>query len=57
VLPASFPENFEITTTNPKKPKVVISYPNAVLNQMVKVGSPGSDGEKIITLVRITANT
>ncbi|KAF4531720.1 hypothetical protein B566_EDAN008933 [Ephemera danica] len=36
VLPASFPENFEITTTNPKKPKVVISYPNAVLNLMVK---------------------
>ncbi|XP_046401826.1 DNA polymerase epsilon catalytic subunit 1 [Ischnura elegans] len=36
VLPASFPENFVITSTHPKKPKVTISYPNAVLNSMVK---------------------
>ena len=27
VMPASFPENFEVKTTNPKKPKVAISYP------------------------------
>lgn len=39
MLPASFPENFEVTTTNPKKAKVVVSYPNAVLNLMVKVSS------------------
>lgn len=37
VLPSSFPENFEIITTHPKKSKVTISYPNAVLNCMVKV--------------------
>lgn len=36
VLPASFPENFQITTTNPKKSKVAISYPGAMLNIMVK---------------------
>lgn len=36
VLPSSFPENFEILTTDPKKQKITISYPNAVLNCMVK---------------------
>ena len=37
ILPASFPENYNITTTNPKKSKVTISYPGAMLNVMVKV--------------------
>jgi len=37
VLPASFPETFTITTEHPKKKKLKISYPNAVLNAMVKV--------------------
>ena len=37
VLPASFPENYIIKTTNPKKAKVPISYPGAMLNVMVKV--------------------
>ena len=37
VLPKSFPENFIITTTHPKKSKLEISYTNAVLNSMVKV--------------------
>jgi DNA polymerase epsilon subunit 1 len=36
VMPASFPENFEVKTTNPKKPKIVVSYTNAVLNLMVR---------------------
>lgn len=36
ILPASFPENYTITTTNPKKSKVAISYPGAMLNVMVK---------------------
>lgn len=36
VLPASFPENFQITTTNPKKSRITISYPGAMLNIMVK---------------------
>ena len=36
VLPASFPENFVVKTNNPKKPKVTISYPGAVLNVMVQ---------------------
>ncbi|KAL4229089.1 hypothetical protein ACF0H5_012128 [Mactra antiquata] len=36
VLPATFPENYQVKTTNPKKPKVTISYPGAMLNVMVK---------------------
>ncbi|KAL1117393.1 hypothetical protein AAG570_004719, partial [Ranatra chinensis] len=36
VLPASFPENYVIKTTKPGKEKVTISYPNAILNCMVK---------------------
>lgn len=37
VLPASFPENYVVESTHPGKAKVTISYPNAVLNSMVKV--------------------
>ena len=37
VMPATFPENYIIKTTNPKKAKVTISYPGAMLNVMVKV--------------------
>lgn len=37
VLPASFPETFTIQTEHAKKKKLKISYPNAVLNAMVKV--------------------
>ncbi|XP_060536886.1 DNA polymerase epsilon catalytic subunit 1 [Cylas formicarius] len=36
ILPASFPENFTIQTTHEKKKKFVISFPNTVLNAMVK---------------------
>ena len=36
VLPQSFPENFVVKTTNPKKSKVTISYPGSVLNIMVQ---------------------
>ncbi|XP_076662564.1 DNA polymerase epsilon catalytic subunit 1 [Halictus rubicundus] len=36
VLPASFPDNVVVHTTHPKKSKVTLSYPNAVLNFMVK---------------------
>uniref|UniRef100_A0A0A9Y3R9 DNA polymerase epsilon catalytic subunit n=1 Tax=Lygus hesperus TaxID=30085 RepID=A0A0A9Y3R9_LYGHE len=36
ILPASFPENYVIESTKPGKAKVTISYPNAVLNSMVK---------------------
>ncbi|KAL1514239.1 hypothetical protein ABEB36_003526 [Hypothenemus hampei] len=36
ILPASFPENFTIHTNNEKKKKFVISFPNAILNAMVK---------------------
>ncbi|KAK2153411.1 hypothetical protein LSH36_298g04118 [Paralvinella palmiformis] len=36
VLPATFPENYVIKTTLPKKSKVTISYPGAMLNAMVK---------------------
>ncbi len=36
VLPASFPENYVVKTTNAKKSKVTVSYPGAVLNIMVQ---------------------
>ncbi|KAG7199297.1 hypothetical protein KM043_018152 [Ampulex compressa] len=36
ILPASFPDNVIVHTTHPKKSKLTISYPNAVLNFMVK---------------------
>ncbi|CAH2005328.1 unnamed protein product [Acanthoscelides obtectus] len=36
ILPASFPENFTILATHEKKQKFNISYPNTVLNSMVK---------------------
>ncbi|XP_046997014.1 DNA polymerase epsilon catalytic subunit 1 [Schistocerca americana] len=36
ILPESFPENYVIESTHPKKSKVTISYTNAVLNAMVK---------------------
>ena len=36
VLPSSFPENFEVCSTNVKKPRVTISYPGAMLNVMVQ---------------------
>lgn len=36
ILPASFPENFTIYTTHEKKKKFNVSYPNTVLNAMVK---------------------
>ncbi|KAJ8035463.1 DNA polymerase epsilon catalytic subunit A [Holothuria leucospilota] len=35
VLPSSFPENYTVKTTNPKKSKVTVSYPGAMLNIMV----------------------
>ncbi|XP_067618241.1 DNA polymerase epsilon catalytic subunit 1 [Eurosta solidaginis] len=36
ILPGSFPQEFTVHTTHEKKKKVNISYPNAVLNTMVK---------------------
>ncbi|XP_034952341.1 DNA polymerase epsilon catalytic subunit 1 [Chelonus insularis] len=36
ILPGTFPDNFLIKTRHPKKSKLTISYPNAVLNFMVK---------------------
>lgn len=36
IVPASFPQEFTIHTTHEKKKKFNISYPNAVLNTMVK---------------------
>lgn len=37
VLPATFPENYVVKSTHPKKSKVTVSYPGAMLNVMVKV--------------------
>jgi DNA polymerase epsilon subunit 1 len=39
MLPSSFPERLTFKTADPKRPKVVISYPGAVLNMLVKVRS------------------
>ncbi|XP_026760531.2 DNA polymerase epsilon catalytic subunit 1 [Galleria mellonella] len=36
VLPSSFPENVTVHTTHAKKKKINVSFPNAVLNSMVK---------------------
>ena len=36
ILPGSFPENYTVKTTNPKKSKVTISYPGAMLNILVQ---------------------
>ncbi|KAH8310400.1 hypothetical protein KR044_001123, partial [Drosophila immigrans] len=36
ILPGSFPQEFSVLTTHAKKQKINISYPNAVLNTMVK---------------------
>ncbi|XP_070548417.1 DNA polymerase epsilon catalytic subunit A-like isoform X2 [Ptychodera flava] len=36
ILPASFPENYVVKTTDAKKSKVTVSYPGAMLNIMVK---------------------
>ena len=37
IMPATFPENYVVKTTHPKKSKLTISYPGAMLNVMVKV--------------------
>lgn len=36
ILPGTFPQDFEILTNHQKKSKITVSYPNAVLNAMVK---------------------
>ncbi|XP_037818567.1 DNA polymerase epsilon catalytic subunit 1 [Lucilia sericata] len=36
ILPGSFPQEFTVLTSHEKKKKINISYPNAVLNTMVK---------------------
>ncbi|XP_059611898.1 DNA polymerase epsilon catalytic subunit 1 [Phlebotomus argentipes] len=36
ILPGSFPQNFTVESTEAKGGKFVISYPNAILNAMVK---------------------
>ncbi|EDW38877.1 GL13784 [Drosophila persimilis] len=36
ILPGSFPQEFTVQTSHEKKKKINISYPNAVLNTMVK---------------------
>ncbi len=38
-MPATFPENYVVKSTLPKKAKTTISYPGAMLNMMVKVGN------------------
>ena len=36
VLPATFPENYELHTSDPSRPKVVVSYPCSLLNLIIK---------------------
>lgn len=55
ILPGSFPQDFEVHTNHAKKKKLSVSYPNAVLNAMVKdhftndqyhtLQSPAKDGK------------
>lgn len=55
MLPGTFPQEFEVITNLPKKSKITVSYPNAVLNAMVKdlftndqyhkLEKPAQDGE------------
>nr|CAB3265004.1 DNA polymerase epsilon catalytic subunit A-like [Phallusia mammillata] len=47
-LPSSFPENYVVKTTNPKKPKVSISYPGAMLNVMVKDDFTNDQYEELV---------
>ncbi|XP_076350234.1 DNA polymerase epsilon catalytic subunit 1 isoform X2 [Tachypleus tridentatus] len=54
VLPASFPENYVIRTTNPKKPKVTVSYPGAVLNIMVKDQNTNNQYHELIDPNKMT---
>lgn len=35
ILPSSFPENYVIKTSNPKKPKITISYPGILLQPKI----------------------
>jgi len=37
ILPSTFPENYTIHSTHEKKSQFTVSFPNAVLNSMVKV--------------------
>ncbi|XP_029426854.1 DNA polymerase epsilon catalytic subunit A isoform X2 [Rhinatrema bivittatum] len=48
VLPNSFPENFIIKSTNPKKLKVTISYPGAMLNILVKEGFTNHQYQELV---------
>lgn len=55
MLPGTFPQDFEVQTNLPKKSKINVSYPNAVLNSMVKdlftndqyhkLETPATDGQ------------
>ncbi|XP_070201892.1 DNA polymerase epsilon catalytic subunit A-like [Littorina saxatilis] len=49
VLPATFPENYVIKTTNPKKAKVTVSYPGAMLNVMVKDYFTNDQYQELVT--------
>lgn len=52
VLPASFPENFEIRSSFETKPKVVISYPGAVLNIMVQKHNTNDQYHELVDPVK-----
>ncbi|XP_071480194.1 DNA polymerase epsilon catalytic subunit A-like [Diadema antillarum] len=54
VLPASFPENFNVKTTNPKKPKVAISYPGAMLNIMVRDYNTNDQYQELVDPMNLT---
>ncbi|CAF0801028.1 unnamed protein product [Rotaria sordida] len=36
VLPAAFPENYELIIRDPSRPKFIISYPCSLLNLIIK---------------------
>ncbi|XP_028851833.1 DNA polymerase epsilon catalytic subunit A isoform X2 [Denticeps clupeoides] len=57
VLPNTFPENFIIKTTNEKKPKVIVSYPGAMLNIMVKEGFTNHQYQELVDPASLTYET
>ncbi|XP_062890220.1 DNA polymerase epsilon catalytic subunit A isoform X2 [Mobula hypostoma] len=57
VLPNSFPENFVIKSNNPKKPKVTISYPGAMLNILVKERFTNEQYQELMDPATLTYET
>eukprot|EP00127_Corallochytrium_limacisporum_P003547 Clim_evm30s150 gene=Clim_evmTU30s150 len=53
ILPGTFPQDVDITTTNPKKPKVRVSYPAALLNKLVFDGFTNHQYQTLVDRQRL----